>query len=127
MPPFSWKKIGGCQLPPPEFHVAVDGISAGASFQEGLLDMTLRFSDGTSTPLTDVAESDFSLTTRSLDRTVVELALVAPSSGGRAARPRIVAVGQGQGNLLQVTARALHRHASAWISAFKLCIESKHG
>ncbi|KAM7312583.1 hypothetical protein ISCGN_009488 [Ixodes scapularis] len=76
--------------------------SLTSRYQEGLLDMTLRFSDGTSTPLTDVAESDFSLTTRSLDRTVVELALVAPSSGGRAARPRIVAVGQGQGNLLQV-------------------------
>ncbi|CAN7984852.1 unnamed protein product [Ixodes hexagonus] len=71
-------------------------------YQEGLLDMTLRFSDGTSTPLTDVAESDFSLTTESLDPSVVALAPVAPSSGGRAARPRVVAVGQGQGNLLQV-------------------------
>ncbi|XP_077511676.1 transmembrane protein 132C dtn isoform X2 [Amblyomma americanum] len=72
-------------------------------YQEGLLDVTLRFSDGTWTPLTDVPESDFSLVTESLDPGVVALAPVAPSSGGLAARPRIVAIGQGQGNLLQLS------------------------
>lgn len=72
-------------------------------YQEGLLDVTLRFSDGTWTPLTDVPESDFSLVTESLDPGVVALAPVAPSSGGLTARPRIVAIGQGQGSLLQLS------------------------
>ncbi|XP_077535622.1 transmembrane protein 132C dtn [Haemaphysalis longicornis] len=72
-------------------------------YQEGLLDVTLRFSDGTWTPLTDVPESDFSLLTESLDPGVVALAPAAPSSGGLAARPRIVAIGQGQGSLLQLS------------------------
>ncbi|KAH9378214.1 hypothetical protein HPB48_014906 [Haemaphysalis longicornis] len=78
----------------------VTGASAPG---EGLLDVTLRFSDGTWTPLTDVPESDFSLLTESLDPGVVALAPAAPSSGGLAARPRIVAIGQGQGSLLQLS------------------------
>ncbi|KAH8042827.1 hypothetical protein HPB51_025879 [Rhipicephalus microplus] len=71
--------------------------------QEGLLDVTLRFSDGTWTPLIDVPESDFSLVMESLDPGVVALAPVAASSGGMTARPRIVAIGQGQGSLLQLS------------------------
>ncbi|XP_037514034.1 transmembrane protein 132E-like [Rhipicephalus sanguineus] len=72
-------------------------------YQEGLLDVTLRFSDGTWTPLIDVPESDFSLVMESLDPGVVALAPVAASSGGMTARPRIVAIGQGQGSLLQLS------------------------
>ncbi|KAH6931924.1 hypothetical protein HPB50_001662 [Hyalomma asiaticum] len=84
-------------------HALTSLYQARKPHTEGLLDVTLRFSDGTWTPLIDVPESDFSLVTESMDPGVIALAPVAPSSGGLTARPRIVAVGEGQGSLLQLS------------------------
>lgn len=65
-----------------------------AQYQEGLLDLSLVFSDGTSTPLSQVAESDFSLSLLALESGVVALAPMASSH-----RPRVIALGEGDGGI----------------------------
>nr|XP_015840223.1 PREDICTED: transmembrane protein 132B [Tribolium castaneum] len=69
-----------------------------AQYQEGLLDIELEFSDGTRTPLRDIADSDYHLVVESLDPEVVAFAPMVASH-----HPRVIAVGEGNGDLLQVT------------------------
>ncbi|KAL3270215.1 hypothetical protein HHI36_009271 [Cryptolaemus montrouzieri] len=69
-----------------------------AQYQEGLLDIELEFSDGTKTPLRDIADSDYHLVVESLDPEVVAFAPMVASH-----HPRVIAVGEGSGDLLQVT------------------------
>lgn len=60
-------------------------------FQEGLLDIDLKFSDGSRTALRDVAISDYYLLVESLDPNVVAFA---PMLASR--HPRVIAVGEGK-------------------------------
>ncbi|KAJ0180432.1 hypothetical protein K1T71_003836 [Dendrolimus kikuchii] len=69
-----------------------------AQYQEGLLDIDLEFSDGSRTALRDVAISDYYLLVESLDPNVVAFA---PMLASR--HPRVIAVGEGSGELLRVT------------------------
>ncbi|KAJ3642646.1 hypothetical protein Zmor_025409 [Zophobas morio] len=69
-----------------------------AQYQEGLLDIEMEFSDGTRTPLRDIADSDYHLVVESLDPEVVAFAPMVASH-----HPRVIAVGEGNGDLLQVT------------------------
>nr|XP_021189588.1 transmembrane protein 132E isoform X1 [Helicoverpa armigera] len=69
-----------------------------AQYQEGLLDIDLEFSDGSHTALRDVAVSDYYLVVESLDPEVVAFA---PMYASR--HPRVIAVGEGSGELLRVT------------------------
>ncbi|XP_054271015.1 transmembrane protein 132E [Macrosteles quadrilineatus] len=67
-----------------------------AQYQEGLLDMEVDFSDGSTTPLRDISLSDYSLVVDSLSPDVVAFAPNAFS------HPRVIAVGEGRGELLRV-------------------------
>lgn len=67
------------------------------NFQEGLLDIELEFSDGTKTALRDIADTDYHLVVESLDPAVVAFAPMVASH-----HPRVIAVGEGSGDLLQV-------------------------
>lgn len=58
--------------------------------------MDVHFSDGSITPLRDIALSDYSLVVDSLSPDVVAFAPNAFS------HPRVIAVGEGQGELLRV-------------------------
>ncbi|GBP71122.1 Transmembrane protein 132B [Eumeta japonica] len=69
-----------------------------AQYQEGLLDIDLEFSDGTRTALRDVAVTDYYLLVESLDPEVVAFAPMLASK-----HPRVIAVGEGSGELLRVT------------------------
>ncbi|XP_013182085.1 PREDICTED: transmembrane protein 132B [Papilio xuthus] len=69
-----------------------------AQYQEGLLDIDIEFSDGSHTALRDVAVSDYYLLVESLDSEVVAFA---PMLASR--HPRVIAVGEGSGELLRVT------------------------
>ncbi|CAH0720711.1 unnamed protein product, partial [Brenthis ino] len=69
-----------------------------AQYQEGLLDIDIEFSDGSHTALRDVAVSDYYLLVESLDTEVVAFA---PMLASR--HPRVIAVGEGSGELLRVT------------------------
>ncbi|KAH8396363.1 hypothetical protein KR222_009292, partial [Zaprionus bogoriensis] len=69
-----------------------------AQYQEGLLDIDLEFSDGSKTPLRDIAVEDYFLLVESLDTEVVAFAPMLASH-----HPRVIAVGEGNGNLLRVT------------------------
>lgn len=69
-----------------------------AQYQEGLLDIELEFSDGTKTALRDIADTDYHLVVESLDPEVVAFAPMVASH-----HPRVIAVGEGSGDLLQVT------------------------
>ncbi|XP_038215415.1 transmembrane protein 132E isoform X1 [Zerene cesonia] len=69
-----------------------------AQYQEGLLDIDIEFSDGTHTALRDVATSDYHLLVESLDIEVVAFAPMLAS-----VHPRVIAVGEGSGELLRVT------------------------
>ena len=60
--------------------------------------MWVEFSDGEVVPLREVPQSYYTLRVISLDSKVVE---VAPSP--RAAQPRVIALGHGEGDLLQVS------------------------
>ena len=66
--------------------------------QEGLLDIDIEFSDGTRTPLREVAVSDYHLVVESLDPEVVAFAPMVAAH-----HPRVIAVGEGRGDLLRVT------------------------
>uniref|UniRef100_A0A1B6D587 Transmembrane protein 132E n=2 Tax=Clastoptera arizonana TaxID=38151 RepID=A0A1B6D587_9HEMI len=68
-----------------------------AQYQEGLLDMELEFSDGSKTPLRDISIVDYSLIVDSLSPDVVAFAPMVASP-----HPRVIAVGQGKGELLKV-------------------------
>ncbi|KAK6625427.1 hypothetical protein RUM43_005725 [Polyplax serrata] len=68
-----------------------------AQYQEGLLDIELEFSDESRTPLRDIAVSDYHLAVDSLDTDVVAFAPMVASH-----HPRVIAVGEGRGNLLRV-------------------------
>ncbi|XP_061383404.1 LOW QUALITY PROTEIN: transmembrane protein 132E [Danaus plexippus] len=69
-----------------------------AQYQEGLLDIDIEFSDGSHTALRDVSVSDYYLLVESLDSEVVAFA---PMLASR--HPRVIAVGEGSGELLRVT------------------------
>lgn len=69
-----------------------------AQYQEGLLDMDLEFSDGSRTPLRDISVDDYLLLVESLDTEVVAFAPMLASH-----HPRVIAVGEGDGDLLRVT------------------------
>lgn len=69
-----------------------------AQYQEGLLDIDLEFSDGSRTPLRDISVDDYFLLVESLDTEVVAFAPMLASH-----HPRVIAVGQGHGDLLRVT------------------------
>lgn len=58
----------------------------------------MEFSDGSKTPLRDVADSDYHLVVESLDPEVVAFAPMVASH-----HPRVIAVGEGSGDLLHVT------------------------
>uniref|UniRef100_A0A1Y1MMI2 Transmembrane protein 132E n=1 Tax=Photinus pyralis TaxID=7054 RepID=A0A1Y1MMI2_PHOPY len=69
-----------------------------AQYQEGLLDIELEFSDGSRTPLREVPDTDYHLVVESLDPEVVAFAPMVASH-----HPRVIAVGEGSGDLLQIT------------------------
>ncbi|XP_011873522.1 PREDICTED: transmembrane protein 132D [Vollenhovia emeryi] len=69
-----------------------------AQYQEGLLDIDVEFSDNTRTPLREIAVSDYHLLVESLDPEVVAFAPMVASH-----HPRVIAVGEGRGDLLRVT------------------------
>ncbi|XP_052132201.1 transmembrane protein 132B, partial [Frankliniella occidentalis] len=69
-----------------------------AQYQEGLLDIDIEFSDGTRTPLREVAVSDYHLMVESLAPDIVAFAPMMASP-----HPRVIAVRQGRGDLLKVT------------------------
>ncbi|KAG8235111.1 hypothetical protein J437_LFUL015538 [Ladona fulva] len=69
-----------------------------AQYQEGLLDIDVEFSDGTKTPLRQVSVSDYQLAVDSLDTDVVAFAPMLASP-----HPRVIAVGEGRGDLLRVS------------------------
>ncbi|XP_057654487.1 transmembrane protein 132E isoform X1 [Diorhabda carinulata] len=81
-------------------YVAETGITRKltAQYQEGLLDIELEFSDRQKTPLRDIADTDYHLVVESLDPEVVAFAPMVASH-----HPRVIAVGEGSGDLLQVT------------------------
>lgn len=68
------------------------------SLQEGLLDIELHMSDDTILPLRQVDPQDYYLAIKSLDNNVIALA---PSRDARF--PRVIAVGNGQGQLLRTS------------------------
>ncbi|XP_051175131.1 transmembrane protein 132E isoform X2 [Leptopilina boulardi] len=82
-----------------------------AQYQEGLLDIDVEFSDGFRTPLREIAVSDYHLVVESLDPEVVAFAPMVASH-----HPRVIAVGEGRGDLLKVT---LHLADSCRLSGRK--------
>ena len=62
------------------------------------MDIAMVMSDGTITPLKDMNPTDYHLTVKSLDPSVIAFA---PTEG--AEHPRVIAVGTGQGKLLRVS------------------------
>lgn len=69
-----------------------------AQYQEGLMDIDIEFDDGSRTPLRDISVDDYFLLVESLDTDVVAFAPMLASH-----HPRVIAVGQGHGDLLRVT------------------------
>ena len=67
--------------------------------QEGLLDITLLFSDGTETPLRAVAAAQYYLAVDTVDTSVIAFAPVP----GHHKDTRVIAVGRGRGELLKVS------------------------
>lgn len=62
------------------------------------MDIDIEFSDGSHTPLREVAVNDYHLLVESLDPEVVAFAPMVASH-----HPRVIAVGEGRGDLLRVT------------------------
>ena len=81
-----------------------------SSFQEGLLDIEVEFSDGTTTPLKAIDPAHYYLTVDSLNPHVIAFAPVAGSTD-----PRVIAVGRGQGKSLTMV------HFMKAGSALKIC------
>ncbi|XP_063707081.1 transmembrane protein 132E [Culicoides brevitarsis] len=69
-----------------------------AQYQEGLMDIDIEFDDGSRSPLRDISVDDYFLLVESLDTEVVAFAPMLASH-----HPRVIAVGQGHGDLLRVT------------------------
>ena len=65
--------------------------------QEGLVDVWVELSEGSVLPLRELPPEHYGLRVRSLDPEVVA---VAPSP--RSSQPRVIAIGPGKGELLQV-------------------------
>lgn len=61
------------------------------------MDIDVEFSDGTRTPLREIAVSDYQLQVESVDPEVVAFAPMVASH-----HPRVIAVGEGRGDLLRV-------------------------
>merc|ERR1719187_2920008 len=74
------------------------GEQLTSKYQEGLLDIEVEFSDGTTTPLKAIDPAHYYLTMDSLNPHVIAFAPVAGSTD-----PRVIAVGRGQGELLQLS------------------------
>ncbi|XP_022254425.1 transmembrane protein 132C-like [Limulus polyphemus] len=66
--------------------------------QEGLLNINIHYSDGTVTSLSDITETDYHLSVDTFDSGVVAFA---PMAGLH--HPRVIAIGQGKGDLLHVS------------------------
>lgn len=62
------------------------------------MDIDVEFSDGSRTPLREIAVSDYHLLVESLDPEVVAFAPMVASH-----HPRVIAVGEGRGDLLRVS------------------------
>lgn len=62
------------------------------------MDIDVEFSDGTRTPLREIAVNDYHLLVESLDPEVVAFAPMVASH-----HPRVIAVGEGRGDLLRVS------------------------
>lgn len=75
-----------------------------SQYQEGLLDVRLHFSDGTATPLADISESDYHLSVDSFDTGIVAFAPVTNMH-----HPRVIAIGQGKGELLHISLELAER------------------
>ncbi|GFQ72513.1 transmembrane protein 132C, partial [Trichonephila clavata] len=73
-------------------------------YQEGLLSIKLHFSDGTSTQLADITDTDYHLSVDTFDSGVVAFA---PMAGLH--HPRVIAIGKGKGDLLHVTLELAER------------------
>ncbi|XP_050310274.1 transmembrane protein 132E [Anthonomus grandis grandis] len=69
-----------------------------AQYQEGLLDIELEFTDNTRTALRDISDTDYHLVVESMNPAVVAFAPMVASH-----HPRVIAVGEGSGDLLQIT------------------------
>ncbi|XP_035212017.1 transmembrane protein 132C-like [Stegodyphus dumicola] len=75
-----------------------------SQYQEGLLNIKLHFSDGTSTLLADITDTDYHLSVDTFDSGVVAFA---PMAGLH--HPRVIAIGKGKGDLLHVTLELAER------------------
>ena len=62
------------------------------------MDIELEFSDGSRTPLREISDADYHLMVESTEPTVVAFAPMVASL-----HPRVIAVGEGDGDLLEVT------------------------
>lgn len=62
------------------------------------MDIEIEFSDGSRTPLRDVSDKDYHLVVESSDPEIVAFAPMMASH-----HPRVIAVGEGSGDLLHVT------------------------
>ncbi|CAL4069120.1 unnamed protein product [Meganyctiphanes norvegica] len=84
----------------PDGYSAVTAVTPTltAKYQEGLVDVWVELSDGVVVPLREVPPAHYNLRVRSLDPNIVA---VAPSP--RTAQPRVIAIGHGEGDLLQVS------------------------
>ncbi|XP_024939788.1 uncharacterized protein LOC107266718 isoform X3 [Cephus cinctus] len=69
-----------------------------AQYQEGLLDIDIEYSDGSHTPLREIAATDYKIQVESEETEVVA---VAPPVASH--HPRVIAIGEGRGDLLRVT------------------------
>ncbi|XP_042904370.1 transmembrane protein 132E [Parasteatoda tepidariorum] len=75
-----------------------------SQYQEGLLNIKVHFSDGTSALLEDVTDTDYHLSVDTFDSGVVAFA---PMAGLH--HPRVIAIGKGKGDLLHVTLELAER------------------
>lgn len=73
-------------------------MTACVFLQEGLVDVWVEMSDGVVMPLREVPPSHYNLRVRSLAPDIVA---VAPSP--HSAQPRVIAIGHGSGDLLEVS------------------------
>lgn len=75
-----------------------------SQYQEGLLDIKLHYSDGTFTSLADITDTDYHLSVDTFDSGVVAFA---PMAGLH--HPRVIAIGEGKGDLLHVSLELAER------------------
>lgn len=76
-----------------------------AKFQEAILDIALEFTDKTIVALKDISPVDYKLEVISLNRQVIKV----PRPFGLPYQPAIIATGTGDGPLLNVSLRLVHR------------------